>query len=92
MVIFVLGIFFIVLGAITLSTYLKDKFNYLVLSSVLLVITLNSLIYASGKLGYAFQEEIDPTKYWIWLAVAGLGFALAEVFFVIRLLKRRNEE
>ena len=92
MVIFVLGIFFIVLGAITLSTYLKDKFNYLVLSSVLLVITLISLIYASGKLGYAFQEEIDPTKYWIWLAVAGLGFVLAEVFFVVRLLKRRNEE
>ena len=91
MVIFVLGIFFAVLGAITLSTYIKEKFNYMVLSSVLLVIALISLIYAAGKLGYAFDEEIDPTKYWIWLAVSGIGFILAEGFFVIRLLKKRSE-
>ena len=91
MVIFVLGIFFAILGVITLTTYLKDKFNYMVLSSVLLVIAVISLIYAAAKLGYAFDEEIDPTKYWIWLAVSGFGFILAEVFFVVRLLKRREE-
>ena len=91
MVIFVLGIFFAILGVITLTTYLKNKFNYMVLSSILLVITIISLIYAAGKLGYAFEEEIDPTKYWVWLAVSGVGFLLAEVFFVVRLLKRRQE-
>ena len=91
MVIFVLGIFFAILGGITLSTYLKNKFNYMVLSSILLVITVISLIYAAGKLGYAFEEKIDATKYWVWLAVSGVGFILAEIFFVIRLLKRRQQ-
>ena len=43
MVIFVLGIFFAILGVLTLSTYLKNKFNYMVLSSILLVITVISL-------------------------------------------------
>ena len=92
MVIYVLGLFFLALGGITLSTYLKNKFNYLVLSSALLVITLISLIYAAGKIGYAFEEKIDPTKYWIWLGVAGFGFLLAEAFFVIRLLKRKRDD
>lgn len=92
MVIFVLGIFFIVLGALSLSSYLKNKFNYMVLSSVLLVISVISLIYAAGKLGYAFEEKIDPSKYWIWLAVAAVGFVLAEAFFVFRLIKKRKED
>ena len=92
MVIYVLGLFFIALGGITLSTYLKNKFNYLVLSSSLLVITLISLIYAAGKIGYAFEEKIDPTKYWIWLGVAGLGFILAEILFVLMLLKKKRDQ
>ena len=92
MVIYVLGLFFIALGGITLSTYLKNKFNYLVLSSSLLVITLISLIYAAGKIGYAFEEKVDPTKYWIWLGVAGLGFILAEILFVLMLLKKKRDQ
>ena len=92
MVIYVLGLFFIAIGGITLSTYLKNKFNYLVLSSSLLVITLISLIYAAGKIGYAFEEKIDPTKYWIWLGVAGLGFILAEILFVLMLLKKKRDQ
>ena len=92
MVIYVLGIFFILLGVICLTSYLKDRFNYLVLSTTLLVIALISLIYAAGKIGYAFQEKIDPAKYWLWLAIAGIGFVLAEVFFVLMLLKRKKEE
>lgn len=92
MVIYVLGIFFLILGAISLSSYLKNKFNYLVLSSSLLVITLISLIYAAGKIGYAFEEKIDPTKYWIWLGVAGLGFVLAEALFVLMLLRRKRDD
>ena len=92
MVIYVLGLFFIALGGITLSTYLKNKFNYLVLSSSLLVITLISLIYAAGKIGYAFEEKNDPTKYWIWLGVAGLGFILAEILFVLMLLKKKRDQ
>ena len=92
MVIYILGIFFIVLGVICLVSYFKNKFNYMVLSSSLLVITLISLIYAAGKIGYAFQEEIDPQKYWVWLGVAGLGFVFAEVLFVLLLLKRKREE
>lgn len=92
MVIYVLGIFFIVLGALSLSAYIKDKFNYLALSAALLAIALISLIYAAGKIGYAFEEKIDATKYWIWLGVAGFGFILAEAFFVLMLLKRKRDD
>ena len=91
MVIYVLGIFFIILGVICLVSYFKSKFNYMVLSSSLLVITLISLLYAAGKIGYAFQEEIDPSKYWLWLAIAGIGFILAEVLFGYLLFKRRRD-
>ena len=92
MVIYVLGIFFIILGVISLVAYFKNKFNYLVLSLSLIAITLISLIYAAGKIGYAFQEKIDPSKYWVWLAVAGIGFVLAEALFVLILIKRKREE
>ena len=91
MVIYVLGIFFVVLGAICLVAYFKNKFNYLVLASSLLIITLISLIYATAKVGYALTDEKDPTKYWIWLGIAGAGFILAEVFFVLYLINRKKE-
>ena len=91
MVIYVLGIFFIVLGVICLVSYFKNKFNYMVLSSSLLVITVISLLYAAGKAGYALQEKADASKYWLWLAIAGIGFVLAEVYFVLMLLKRKRE-
>ena len=91
MVIYVLGIFIATLGAICLASYFKFRFNYLLLASVMLVITVISLLYAAGKAGYALQADIDPTKYWIWLIVASIGFVLSEIFFVLMLLKRRRD-
>ena len=91
MVIYVLGIFFIVLGVICLISYFKNKFNYMVLSASLLVITVISLLYAAGKAGYALQEKVDASKYWLWLAIAGIGFVLAEIYFALLLIKRRRE-
>ena len=91
MVIYVLGIFFIVLGVICLVSYFKNKFNYLVLSSSLFAITAISLLYGAGKVGYALQEKMDLSKYLLWLGVAAFGFILAEVLFVLILIKRKRD-
>ena len=63
----------------------------MVLSASLLVITVISLLYAAGKAGYALQEKVDASKYWLWLAIAGIGFVLAEIYFALLLIKRRRE-
>lgn len=93
MMIYVLGIFFIVLGAICLIAYFKKKFNYLVMSATLLVITFISLMYIVDKIGEAVQDKADPkTSYWTWLIVAGVGFISALVFFIICLIKNKKEK
>ena len=92
MVIFVMGIAFAVLGGICLSTYLKNKFNYLVLSSVLVVITSFSFIYSIVKLGETIQDQEDPTTYWIWFIVSLVGLIGAVVFSVLAFIKGRKQK
>ena len=92
MVIYVLGIFFIVLGIICLISYLKKRFNYLVLSSALLVATFISFAYSIVKIVETMQDKGDPKMYWIWFAIALIGYAGAITFFVFTLINRRNKE
>ena len=92
MVIYVLGIFFVVLGTICLISYFKNKFNYLVMSTTLVVITFVSFAYSIVKVSETIQDKGDPKMYWIWFAVALVGYAGAITFFVLTLINRRNKE
>lgn len=92
MVIYVIGIYFMILGGICLSAYLKKKFNYLLLSSALLVVTLFSFLYSINKIVSTTLDKGDPKTYWIWFAVSIVGFIGATIFFVLTLIKIRREK
>lgn len=92
MVIYVIGIYFMILGGICLSAYLKKKFNYLLLSSALLVVTLFSFLYSINKIVSTTLDKGDPKTYWIWFAVAIVGFIGAAIFFVLTFIKIRREK
>ena len=92
MVIYVMGVYFMILGGISLSTYLKKKFNYLLLSSALLVVTLFSFLYSINKIVSTTLDKGNPKTYWIWFAVAIVGFIGATIFFVLTFIKIRREK
>lgn len=92
MVIYVIGIYFMILGGICLSAYLKKKFNYLLLSSALLVVTLFSFLYSINKIVSTTLDKGDPKTYWIWFAVAIVGFIGATIFFVLTFIKIRRQK
>ena len=91
MVIYVLGIAFIILGIICLVSNFKNKFNYLVMSSSLLAITGVSLIYGLAKLIDSYIEKYNSATQWIWAIVAFVGFVGAQIFFVLTLIKSKKE-
>lgn len=92
MVIYVMGIYFMVLGGICLSSYLKKRFNYLLLSSALLVVTLFSFLYSINKIVSTVLDKGDPKTYWIWFAVAIIGFIGTVIFFVLTFIRNRREK
>ena len=92
MVIYVIGIYFMILGGICLSAYLKKKFNYLLLSSALLVVTLFSFLYSINKIVSTTLDKGDPKTYWIWFAVVIVGFIGATIFFVLTFIKIRRQK
>jgi len=92
MVIYVIGIYFMILGGICLSAYLKKRFNYLLLSASLLIITLFSFLYSINKIVSTTLDKGDPKTYWIWFAVAIVGFVGATVFFILTFIKSRREK
>lgn len=92
MVIYVLGIFFVVLGIICLISYFKNRFNLLVMSTALMAITFVSFMYSINKIIETIQDEGDPQKYWIWFIVAIIAFLGAVAFFVISLIKDKKEK
>ena len=91
MVIYVLGIAFIILGVICLISYFKNKFNYLVMSSSLFAITGISLVYGLAKLIESFIDEAPTNTYLIWTIVAFVGFLGALVFFIFSLKNSQKE-
>ena len=92
MLIYVLGIFFIVLGIICLIAYLKMRFNYIVLTSSLMVITFVSFAYSIIKIVNTLQDKGDPKQYWIWFAVALIGYIGAIVSFVLSLINYKRKD
>lgn len=92
MVIYVIGIFFVVLGVIGLISFFKNKYNYLVLSSTLLAVSVVSLLYSVTKLGEAYVDQEDPTKYWIWFPIALVGVIGVSIFFALTIINNKKNK
>lgn len=93
MVIYVIGIFLIVLGTISLISYFKNKFNYAVMSFSLVIITFFSWAYSIYKISEAVSEK-EPINgaYWVWFAIAFVGFLGAIAFFILPYIKESREK
>ena len=92
MLIFILGLFLVVLGANNLVKHFKNKFSYVAYSFVLSTILFASLIYDISRLIRMYVKGKDPTLYWIWFVIGFLSLAGALVFFIISLIKKKKEK
>ena len=93
MVIYVLGLFLVVLGTICLISYFKNRFNYLVMSVSLSAISLISLVYAIAKIIIAYVEkELDPKLYWTWFVISTIALLVFTSFFVVILVLKKKEK
>ena len=92
MLIFVLGLFLVVLGVNNLIKYFKNKFSYVAYSFVLSTVLFASLIYDIARLIRMYVKGKDPTLYWIWFVIGFLSLAGAVTFFVISYIKNKKEK
>ena len=92
MVIFVLGLFIVVLGVNCIIGYFKNNFSYLIMSSSLLAITGTSLLYGIVRLIRAYIKEKDPKLYWIWFVIGTLTVLLITAFFIVSLISKKREK
>lgn len=92
MLIFVLGLFLVVLGANNLVKYFKNKFSYVLYSGVLSTILFASLVYDISRLVRMYVKGKDPTLYWIWFVIGLLSLGGAVIFFVLSYIKKKKEK
>ena len=92
MLIFVLGLFLMIMGVNNIFKYFKNKFSYLAYSGVLATLLLVSFIYDISRIVRMYNDREDPTLYWIWFVIGLLSLAGGIVFFVISLIKSRKKK
>ena len=92
LVVFVLGLYLMLLGIGGLVASLLKKYTYLRTSSNLLFITTISEVYAIARLRRMYLKEKDPTVYWIWFAVGLVTLIAAATFFTISLIKYNKKK
>ena len=92
MLIFIMGLFLVILGINNLIKYLKDKFTYVAYTGVLMVFTVIDLVYCVARLIRMYVKEKDPFTYWVWLVIAILLLAGSLTWFIISLCKQKKEK
>ena len=92
MLIFVLGLFLVVLGANNLVKHFKNMFSYVAYSGALSTILFASLVYDVARLIRMYVKGKDPTIYWIWFVIGLLSLAGAVTFFIISYIKKKKEK
>lgn len=92
MVLFVLGLFIVILCVLSIIRIFKTKFSPLLFSSLLSGIFGMSLIYGIARLIRMYVKEKDPKLYWIWFGIGLTTLLLSLVAVVIFAIKRSNEK
>lgn len=92
MLIFVLGLFLVVLGVNGLVAYFLKKFSYLRTSITLTSIVLASLVYDIARLIRMYIKEKDPSLYWTWFIIGLIILLIASVFLTVSLIKYKREK
>lgn len=89
MLIFISGLFILFVGIDSLIKCIKKNFKYepslLIISAIIAI----SIIYSSARLIRAYNKQINPTNYWIWLIVCIV--LLTIVIIVLIFINRKNK-
>ena len=92
MVIFVLGLFIVVLGINSLISYFVKRFSYLRMSASFLAIVSASLIYDIARLIRMYVKGKDPQIYWIWFIFGLLTVLIGATVFTISLIHYKRDK
>ena len=92
MVIFVVGLFLIVLGAIALYKTMKGKFSYAQFMGGFTVISLTSFVYGLARLIRTYVKNKSHDTYWLWVIIASIVLVASAALFVVTLLSERKQK
>lgn len=92
MVIFVLGLFIVILGINSLISYFVKRFSYLRMSASFLAIVSASLIYDIARLIRMYVKGKDPHIYWIWFIFGLLTVLIGATVFTISLIHYKRDK
>ena len=93
MILFVLGLFLVVLGVVSLIKVFKNDFSYVTFTGALSAITTSAFVFGLYRLIRAITKGKDPTLYWIWFSIGGATMMIAIALLVLSIVfkKKRNE-
>ncbi len=94
MLIFILGIFLVVLAVLSFVKLNKHRYSPLFCTNIVLIIVSISFIYCLSRLIRMYVKQKDPTIYWIWFAIglANIGIFLAlSIYFYFKNKHKTNE-
>ena len=92
MVLFVVGLFIMVYGLISLFRTYKGNFSLVKYTAVLSLISLITYIYGLARLIRMYVKGKDPTLYWIWFGVALFVTLIMEALFIYLFIKSKKKE
>ena len=99
MILFVLGLFMIVLGVNSLLKSFKNVFNNVVYLGVLGLITFASLVYDIARIlreYYKLNQKPDTyvvnNMYWLWFVIGLITFLSVLALFIVSLLKSKKQK
>ena len=90
MVIFVVGLFLIALGAISLYRALKDNFSLTKYTGGFALISLTIFVYGLARLIRTYVKNKDHTIYWVWFAITITVTIIVTALFIFLLIKNRK--
>ena len=90
MVIFVVGLFLIALGAISLYRTLKDNFSLTKYTGGFALISLTIFVYGLARLIRTYVKNKDHTIYWVWFAITITVTIIVTALFIFLLIKNRK--
>lgn len=91
MLIFVLGLFLVITGVISLISLAYKSYDEKISLGVITTIFASSLIFGIARLTKMYVKGKDPTIYWIWFGV-GLASLIAIIAILMIRLKLKNKK
>lgn len=93
MILFVLGLFLVVLGVVSLIKVLKNDFSYVTYMGAMSGITTSAFVFGLYRLIKTIKKGNDPRLYWIWFIIALSAMLISVgllIYFIVKKRKRHE--